>query len=98
MNLVLKFGSKIIIMIFGHLSDIGFANGTKLSLNSAVLRRIEALRNKDKNKSVQPYFTMNLILLRNEQPFNVKPPKSCIYQIEKLYKQFLVMKKINSNE
>ena len=50
MNLVLKFGSKIKIMIFCQLSDIGFANGTKLSLNSAVLRRIEAFRNKDKNK------------------------------------------------
>jgi hypothetical protein len=32
MNLVLKFGSKIIIMIFGHLSDIGFANETIIEL------------------------------------------------------------------
>ena len=40
-------------MIFGHLSDIGFANGTKLSLNSAVLRRIEAFRNKEKDKPLR---------------------------------------------
>ena len=28
MNLVLKFGSKMLIMIFGHLSEIAFANET----------------------------------------------------------------------
>jgi hypothetical protein len=84
--------------LLGFGSDISLANGKKLSLNSAVLRRILGICLQEKlmpNRDIcTKIFYEELHPLCEWAAIPVKPAKACIDQLVSLHNKFLVMKKI----